>query len=337
MVRFVMRHYVKALRHKPVATLLVSAFILVACGSNRVSDGVRNTAESLNPFGGGYSPYGGTSKPSSVKIGKPYTIKGKRYQPRYQPDYDETGQASWYGPGFHGRQTANGERYDQYAMTAAHKTLPLPSVVRVTRTDTGKSIIVRVNDRGPFAHGRIIDLSKKGAKELGMIGSGVAPVRVQYLPQETEDYIVRNGLKMPSYMQEARRSRAVRQVASAPEPAYQPPARSRAERPHSLHVDNDGFGLSISLNDVIRTKPTPPASIPARYKVQTASFVSRINAERHAKNLHNIGQANITQVGSGSDAMYRVTLGPVDAYEQAVMLTDKTKAMGFDDARIVVD
>ncbi len=128
-----------------------------------------------------------------VKMGSAYTIKGETYVPRYQPNYSEEGEASWYGPGFHAKQTANGERFDQYAMTAAHKTLPLPSMVRVTNTANGRSIIVRVNDRGPFSGDRIIDLSKKAAQEIDMIRTGVAHVKVEYLPRETEAYIAQLG------------------------------------------------------------------------------------------------------------------------------------------------
>ena len=114
------------------------------------------------------------------RVGNPYKIAGKKYKPKHEPHYDETGIASWYGPKFHGKLTANGEIYDMDGMTAAHKTLPLNSMVRVTNLETGKTIEVRINDRGPFIDGRIIDLSRAAAKELGLIGHGTAKVRVQY-------------------------------------------------------------------------------------------------------------------------------------------------------------
>lgn len=130
------------------------------------------------------------STPSdTVKIGKPYVIDGKEYIPSAQPDYDEIGMASWYGPGFHGKSTASGEKFNENDMTAAHATLPLPSLVRVTNLRNGKSTIVRVNDRGPFSKSRIIDLSKSAAKEIGLKELGVAQVRVQYLRRETEEYV----------------------------------------------------------------------------------------------------------------------------------------------------
>lgn len=117
------------------------------------------------------------------QIGKPYKIKGKWYYPKEEPGYDRKGQASWYGPNFHGRLTANGEVYDQFALTAAHPTFPLPSYARVTNLANGRSIVVRVNDRGPYHAKRIIDLSAKASELLGYQHKGVADVRVQYIKQ----------------------------------------------------------------------------------------------------------------------------------------------------------
>lgn len=138
----------------------------------------------------------------TIKIGKPYRVMGNKYYPEYDPDYVEEGIASWYGPNFHGKMTANGEKYNQWAMTAAHTTLPMPSMVRVTALDTGRSIVVRVNDRGPFADGRIIDLSRAAAEELGTRAKGLARVRVEYLKEETEAYIAKLQLKKPDSWKE---------------------------------------------------------------------------------------------------------------------------------------
>jgi len=121
------------------------------------------------------------AKATSVKIGKPYQIKGKWYYPQMVDHYREIGVASWYGLPFHGRKTANGEVYDMHGMTAAHPTLPLPSVARVTNLENGKSITVRINDRGPFAKKRIIDLSRRAAWELGFKDQGTTEVEVVYL------------------------------------------------------------------------------------------------------------------------------------------------------------
>lgn len=140
-----------------ITALAVLSFSLAGCG--------------LMDYGGGGAGTRGT---------KTYTVRGKTYRPYLSADgYREDGVASWYGRDFHGKTTANGERYNMYAMTAAHKLLPLGTKVRVTHLRNGKSIVVRVNDRGPFVGDRIIDLSYASAKELGMIGTGTARVRVE--------------------------------------------------------------------------------------------------------------------------------------------------------------
>ena len=113
---------------------------------------------------------------------RPYTVHGKRYYPTVVRTGETfRGRASWYGPKFHGRLTSNGETYNMYDMTAAHKTLPMNTIVRVTNEENGKSTVVRINDRGPFVESRIIDLSKKAASNIGMIGTGTAPVRLEIL------------------------------------------------------------------------------------------------------------------------------------------------------------
>lgn len=116
-------------------------------------------------------------------VGEPYKVAGRTFVPRENPAYDKVGKASWYGSAFHGRQTANGEVYDTKYLSAAHPTLPLPSYARVTNIENGSSVVVRINDRGPFHADRIIDLSQKTAELLDMAHSGTAKVRVQYLAQ----------------------------------------------------------------------------------------------------------------------------------------------------------
>lgn len=124
------------------------------------------------------------------KVGKPYRINGVTYYPMESADgYSEVGVASWYGPGFHGKLTANGETYNQKAMTAAHKTLPLPTLVKVENLENGKSVVVRVNDRGPYSKGRIIDLTEVAARRIGMIDKGTARVRVSVLSEDPNCYV----------------------------------------------------------------------------------------------------------------------------------------------------
>jgi len=129
------------------------------------------------------------------RLGPQYSRKGNSFKPKVDVEHTDVGYASWYGPGFHGKKTSNGARFDQNLYTAAHRTLPLPSVVKVTNLENGRTITVVVNDRGPFnntAHRdkpRIIDLSKKAASTLGMMKKGVAKVKVDYLHNETKKLI----------------------------------------------------------------------------------------------------------------------------------------------------
>ncbi|MGI9456286.1 MAG: septal ring lytic transglycosylase RlpA family protein [Aeoliella sp.] len=136
---------------------------------NRFSPRVARLGQHI-PKGGGYK-----------KLGRPYKIKGRTYVPQHDPDYNKVGIASWYGDLFHGRLTANGEVYDMNRLTAAHPTLPLPSLVMVTNLKNEKKLLIRVNDRGPYAHDRIIDLSRKSAEVLGMKRAGTERVRVTYV------------------------------------------------------------------------------------------------------------------------------------------------------------
>ena len=171
-----------------------SALVLSGCfGSGSVSnvlpdgDHINNkTKFSVAKYGVAASPRVTTSKKvrkggGRAQVGKPYKIKGKWYTPKEEPGYNRNGNASWYGPNFHGRLTANGEVYDQYALSGAHPTFPLPSYARVTNLANGKSVIVRVNDRGPYHDGRIIDLSARASELLDYQKRGIAKVNVQYI------------------------------------------------------------------------------------------------------------------------------------------------------------
>jgi rare lipoprotein A len=131
--------------------------------------------------GGGSIPVVRDPAPIVSGTMRPYQVRGRWYTPKEQPNYDEVGMASWYGDAFNGRPTSTGERFDMSQLTAAHKTLPLPGLVEVTNLTNGRRIVVRVNDRGPFVDGRIIDLSREAADELDMRRQGVARVRVRYL------------------------------------------------------------------------------------------------------------------------------------------------------------
>ena len=112
-------------------------------------------------------------------VGQSYTVKGVRYQPRAEPDYDAVGIASWYGGKFHGRRTASGQRFDKHALTAAHTTLPFGTRIKVTNLRNKRSVVVTINDRGPFVRGRIVDLSQRAAEAIGLRHTGTGKVRVQ--------------------------------------------------------------------------------------------------------------------------------------------------------------
>jgi rare lipoprotein A len=184
-------------RHKlhprRLLTFLILGVMLTACARSEPPPPVRARAEIPAPRASVDPRYGTSPSPrlyaegqpipkggGSFKIGAPYQIAGRWYFPREEPAYDRVGIASWYGEAFHGRKTANGEIFDRNGLTAAHPTLPLPSYVWVTSEGSGRTILVRVNDRGPYARDRIIDLSQASARALGIEQKGLARVRVRY-------------------------------------------------------------------------------------------------------------------------------------------------------------
>lgn len=152
---------------------LVGTPLLVGCSSSERTYGVSASPRVITD---GPIPRGG----GTYKVGKPYQVAGRWHVPREDESYDRTGIASWYGEDFHGRKTANGEIYNMNALSAAHPTLPLPSYAYVTNLENGRTLLVRVNDRGPYANNRIIDLSRATARSLGLERSGLGRVRVRY-------------------------------------------------------------------------------------------------------------------------------------------------------------
>ena len=186
------------MQNPPLSLLIATCFVVSACSGTNVIESAMPSSDPAhinNRTKFTSAAYGVAASPrvtTSLKvrkgggrrqIGKPYKIKGNWYTPKEEFGYDRQGQASWYGPNFHGRLTANGEVYDQFALTAAHPTFPLPSYARVTNKANGRSIVVRVNDRGPYHPGRIIDLSAKASELLNYQNKGIANVRVQYIKQ----------------------------------------------------------------------------------------------------------------------------------------------------------
>ncbi|TAH36581.1 MAG: septal ring lytic transglycosylase RlpA family protein [Alphaproteobacteria bacterium] len=148
-------------------------------------------------WGGEPAPQNQVNPNIPYKVGKPYQIDGRWYYPQENWGYMEEGLASWYGDEFQGRSTANGETFDKYALTAAHRTLPMPSLVRVTNLDNNRSAILRVNDRGPFKKDRIIDVSHEAARVLGFDLQGTARVRVELLSEESKRLAMAHGAQFP--------------------------------------------------------------------------------------------------------------------------------------------
>ncbi|MFQ5581719.1 MAG: septal ring lytic transglycosylase RlpA family protein [Mariprofundaceae bacterium] len=182
--------------------IAVACFVITACAQARVSySPLPNVHVSvpLNPpsskMASGKAGKLPTGSGGHYKTGKPYQVAGRWYYPLSSASaYDRTGIASWYGRDFHGKKTANGERYDMHALSAAHKTLPLPTLMRVTNLENGRSVIVRVNDRGPFVKNRLIDLSYAAARSLGYVDKGTARVRVQALASRPAQTIVQHTI-----------------------------------------------------------------------------------------------------------------------------------------------
>jgi rare lipoprotein A len=302
------------------------------------------------------------------KLGAPYQVGGVWYVPADQPDYEEVGVASWYGDEFNGERTANGERFDMYAASAAHTTLPLPSIVEVTNLENGRSMRLRLNDRGPFKGGRIIDVSRAAARELGFERQGIAKVRVRYIGPAKLD-----GSLEPLYVARRDRDRVspwsdaspVRVAAAAPPP---PPVQAKAPavapsaEPEPAPYVRPTPKPSIAVAE-LAPPPGPPPAYPAetwtppapegpaykpaaytteprytpeaRYAVQAASFSDPDRAQRLASQLSSAGTASVRAVEVDSRLYYRVVLGPWAYESDAEAAREEVAALGVPDARVV--
>ncbi|MGY9055791.1 MAG: septal ring lytic transglycosylase RlpA family protein [Alphaproteobacteria bacterium] len=224
--------------------------------------------------------------------------------PKESFDSVEHGTASWYGPGFHGRKTANGERYDQRALTAAHRTLQLPSILRVTNLDNGKSIIVRVNDRGPFAHNRIIDLSAAGAKKLEYRRKGLAKVTVEVLTGPSKKI--------------AAMARANKSVSAMTQYVAE------------LNTSPDAV-IRNSHKQLANTSSTAAGS----WFLQAAAFGDAGNADRARARLRGVGPTRILARPRGDQTLYLVRVGPYASKQQAQEALQQIREVGFNDALMV--
>lgn len=276
------------------------------------------------------------------KVGSPYRVNDVWYYPKVDYGYSETGIASWYGPGFDGRRTANGEVYDQHALTAAHRTLPMPSIVRVTNLENGRSVKVRINDRGPFKAGRIIDLSRRAADLLGFRGRGTAKVRVEVVEDESRR-LAALGLSdeaaalapdaapiepvsvetLPAVNGHPAPTEAATPAASQTAAAYagqDPTVEADPEAPS----EPDGMVLStpVGRSDIY---------------VQAGAFRRFDNANRLRARLSSLGNVRIAEADIDDRRFFRVRIGPMRSVEAADRMLDILIANGHTDATIIVD
>ncbi len=254
------------------------------------------------------------------KIGNPYQINGVWYYPKENYNYVAEGVASWYGPDFHNGITANGELYDMHGLTAAHPTLPLPTIARVTNKANGRSLIVRINDRGPFVNDRAIDVSKRAAQLLGFLEQGTTEVKIEVLEAESKalkNELLQKGDVSKLGMVEGQNSVVVEEIApvAAPAPvAFKKPA--------------------YEVN-----KPTPitlkPDVLPEGIYIQVGAYSKFNNAEIVKTKLDGIAPIHVYEIYSNNKSFYRVRLGPFTNYGSANTALDKVKAKKYKDARIV--
>ena len=271
------------------------------------------------------------AEPRSRVGNRSYAVLGKRYHVRDSAEgYVEEGQASFYGKKFHGRLTSNQEVYDMYAFTAAHKTLPLPSFVRVTNLANGKSVVVRVNDRGPFHAGRIIDLSYAAATKLGFTRQGTARVEVRALtPEEGADG----------------RETAARKPSSPPVATVEDNAVSADEFERWMRERGIRFAAATPATPASAPAPAPtpkPAVAPALagsdVVLQLASFSARDNAERARERLSagGVEPLRIDEASVNGQPVWRLRIGPVPT-ARVQELSGRAADLGFGSAQIVHD
>ncbi|BBK37267.1 hypothetical protein STAQ_23450 [Allostella sp. ATCC 35155] len=325
---------------------------------------------------GGPATAGKGSPRGVYKVGNPYQIGGVWYYPKEDYEYRETGIASWYGSDFHGKATANGEVYDMNELTAAHRTLPLPSVVRVTNLDNGRSMTLRVNDRGPFARGRIIDVSRRGAQLLGFERQGTAKVRVEIMATESEQLaqIYRGS---PNLAQALARtpslpdpSAPMTVVAAVPSPPPPPaPVAPGADGtmlgtpilspPPAATVEQVPLPPPPGANGMRPAPATAPAPIPVaaaaavdapqpevvtvepvrrtQIYVQAGAFSQRANADRVRRTITGAGPVRVTTIEVSGAPVHRVRVGPLRSVEDADQTLTRVASAGYPDARIVVE
>ncbi len=321
------------------AALLGACGMLAACGTTKQAI---THPPVIPPPQAAQTPEGGV-----YKVGNPYQIDGVWYYPAENYAYREEGIASWYGDDFHGKRTANGEKFDMNSISAAHPTLPMPSMVKITNLDNGRELKVRVNDRGPFKSKRVIDLSRRAAQLLGYDMAGVAHVRVEIDAEESlmlkNQALRANPGEMPKVAAAPRE--VVTATALAPPPvstaAPTPAAKSKpqpkiavAALPAPKPSNNlAGAPKTASGQGTVPARP-PAASGPGIY-VQAGAFSDVSNAHRLEQELKEFGNSFVLPVTVNNKQLYRVRLGPLADEEVAQALLGRVREYGYDNAQIV--
>ena len=260
-----------------------------------------------------------------------YDVMGKRYFVLSSGvGYVERGVASWYGPGFHKVRTSTGEPYDMYAMTAAHKTLPLPAYVRVTNLQNGRSIVVRVNDRGPFVGNRIIDLSYTAASKLDMLRNGTAMVEVRTLEPISANTPLVAQATTPTATPNARPNAAPAAAPLTATPltaATEAPPPAQASAPPAEAVSDPAAGA-------VSTVPVPRALF-----IQAGAFSDPKNAERLMEKLRGggYGKVFVRDNEIAGRKMYRVRIGPVPSVAEFDRIVAALERVGVNDAHLALD
>lgn len=280
----------------------------------------------------------------TFKVGSPYKIDGKWYYPKEKYSHTEVGMASWYGPNFHGKKTANGEVFNKYELTAAHRTLQLPSLVRVTNVRNGKSIVVRVNDRGPFAKDRILDLSERSAELLGFKNDGTTKIKLEVLTEQSKQIAMaaKNGVDTSGT------ELAYNKGFSEPKPKVQPAALTNVEvsdlAPREMELANVSevpgtvrAGRFMPDPVVVNTLDKPVSGIAQEIFVQAGSFGNPTNAYNLARKLGSIAEAKVVPVNVNGVNYHRVKLGPFTSMTDAHNALTQTSNAGYGHAIIVVE
>lgn len=305
---------------RSLIVILMGTAALAACATPQPRFAAKHPAAGPTP---GQLPNGAGGK---YKVGAPYEVAGVWYVPKEEPSYDQEGIATWYGADYHLKTTANGEVFDRFALSGAHTTLPLPSIVEVTNITNGKTVQVRLNDRGPFSGGALIDVSQEAARQLGFEQQGQARVRVRYVgpaPLGAPDA----GLRYASY-------------APSPTPGAQPPA---APLPYA------GLGAppsTIASAAPVASQPLspiaaapPPAPVTASsglYRVQAGAFADPVNAQRVVSQLGSAVVATVEPFQRDDGVtLYRVMVQGTADEGEAWALRDRVAAYGFAEARVV--